>query len=154
MSELRVPDLNKVFLAGRLTRDPELKYTASGMPYCKVAVANTRYYKGKDGERKEETLYADVTVWGQQAEWTGNALKKGRAVLIEGSLRQSEWEDRETGQKRKRLEINAQRMTPLDWEDRGEGGSRSYGGGRPAAGESSRDREPVEEPVPEDDLPF
>ena len=116
MGDLKVPDLNRVFLAGRLTRDPELRYTTSGMAYCKVGIANTRYYKGKDGNRAEETFFVDVTLWGQQAEWAGERFKKGRPVLVEGSLRMHEWDDRESGQKRSKLELNAQRMTALDWD--------------------------------------
>jgi single-strand DNA-binding protein len=130
MADLRLPDLNKVFIAGRLTRDPELRYTQSNMAYCKLGLANTRYYKGKDGNRNEETLFVDVTVWGQPAEWIGERLKKGRAVIVEGRLRSSEWEDKETGQKRSRMEINADRVTPLEWdEDRSGGGARGGGGG-------------------------
>lgn len=153
MSDLRVPDLNKVIIAGRLTRDPELRYTTSGKPYCKVGVANTRYYKSQDGERREDTAFVDVTVWGPQAEFVGERLKKGRPVLVEGSLRSSEWEDKATGQKRSRLEVNAQRVTPLDWdEDRGGSGG-SSGGGASARRSSPPPRE-IEEPLPDDDIPF
>lgn len=186
MADLRVPDLNKILIAGRLTRDPELRYTQTNMALCKLGVANTRYYKGKDGNRNEETLFVDVTCWGATAEWVGERLKKGRAVLIEGRLRSSEWEDRETGQKRSRMEINADRVVPLEWdEDRG-GGSRgggysgasaaaapaagSYGGepspggygggaygGSPSSSPGAAPRpQPrvIEEPIPEDDIPF
>jgi len=102
MADLRVPDLNKVIVCGRLTRDPELKYTAGGKAWCKAAIANTRYYKGQDGERKEDTTFVDFTVWDKMAEFVGERMKKGRPVIIEGRLRSSEWEDKESGQKRKR----------------------------------------------------
>lgn len=149
MSDLKLPDLNRVFLAGRITRDPELKYTSGGRPYCKVRVANTRYFKDKNGERQEENTYADVTLWGPMAEFVGEKLRKGRPVLIEGSLRTSEWEDASTGQKRSKLEISAQRLTPLDWDDSGTGAGASRS-------ESSSRHEPreIEEPIPEDDIPF
>ena len=75
MSDLRVPDLNQVIIAGRLTRDPELKYTASGLALCKIAIANTRYFKRKDGERGEETTFVDATLWDKQAEWVGERLR-------------------------------------------------------------------------------
>jgi len=151
MSDLKLPDLNRVFLAGRLTRDPELKYTSGGRPYCRVRVANTRYYKDKNGDRQEENTYADVTLWGPMAEFVGERLRKGRPVLIEGSLRTSEWEDASTGQKRSRMEINAQRLTPLDWDDSG-GGSRPATS-RPEPADRHEPRE-IEEPIPEDDIPF
>ncbi len=152
MSDLKMPDLNRVFLAGRLTRDPELKYTTTGKPYCKIRVANTRYYKDKNGDRQEQTTFADATLWGPMAEFVGERLRKGRPVLIEGSLQTNEWEDASTGQARSKLAINAQRVTPLDWDD-------SSGGGRPASQqrpEQSESRAPreIEEPIPEDDIPF
>lgn len=156
MSDLRVPDLNRVFIAGRLTRDPELKYlSGGGTAYCRLGVANTRFYKDKNsGERREDTTFVDVTVWGAQAEFVGERLRKGRPVLIEGSLRTSEWEDQATGQRRTKLSVNAQRVTPLDWDDSGGGGSRpstrSESGG---AGAAHEPRE-IEEPIPEDDIPF
>jgi single-strand DNA-binding protein len=154
-----------VIIAGRLTRDPELKYTTSGKPYCKISVANSRRFRARDGaEWQEETTFVEVTIWGPYAESVGQKLGKGRPVLVEGRLRTSEWEDKATGQKRSRLEINAERVTPLDWDEkpgggnRGEGGGqqRSYGGGggqsQPAA---ARNYSPVDdEPIPEDDIPF
>jgi len=153
MGDLRVPDLNKVLVAGRLTRDPDLRYTDSGLAVCKLGVANTRYSKAKDGSRKEDTAFVDVTVFDRQAEWIGEKLRKGRPVLVEGRLSTSSWEDRETGQKRSKLEVIAQRVTPLDWDDDGPGGGGSGGGER----RSSQDRPAprrIEEPVPEDDIPF
>jgi len=151
MGDLRVPDLNHIFLAGRLTRDPELRYLPSGMAVCDMSVANTRYFKGKDGERREETVFVDVTVWDRQAEWAGERLRKGRPVLVEGRLRAREWEDKATGQKRSKLEINGQRVTPLDWDEE----SRGSGAARPApqAAPAPAPR-PIEEPIPEDDIPF
>ena len=154
MSDLRVPDINKVLIAGRLTRDPELKYTSSGRPYCRVGVANTRYYKTQDGERREETTFVDMSLWGGQAEFVGERLRKGRPVLVEGRLRTAEWEDSQTGQKRTKLELNAQRLTPLDWDDdRGGGGSRPAPQRSQDSGSRPQPRE-IEEPVPDDDIPF
>jgi single-strand DNA-binding protein len=177
MADIRVPDLNKVLIAGRLTRDPELKYTAGGRPLCKAGIANTRYYRTQEGERREETTFVDLTIWGKMAEFVGERLKKGRPVLVEGSLRTSEWEDRETGQKRRRTEVNADRVVPLDWDDdrgggQGGGGGGGYGGGgggggydrggggggyggsqAPPQGGRPAPRV-IEEPIPEDDIPF
>ena len=174
MADLRVPDLNMVVIAGRLTRDPELKYTGTGRPYCRLSVANSRYYRTKEGERREETVFVEGSVWDKQAEWIGEKLRKGRPVIVEGRLRQNEWEDRDTGQKRTKLELAIQRVVPLDWDEGGAGGSgggggggygqqRSapqggggYGGGAPASGGGAPPRAPrhIEEPIPEDDIPF
>lgn len=159
MSDLRVPDLNHLFIAGRLTRDPELRYiSGSNRPYCRFSVANSRYFRDKNtGDRREETTFVDVTAWGPQAEFVGERLKKGRPVIVEGRLHTNEWEDQATGQRRSRLAVTALRVTPLDWDESG-----SYsGGGRAAsrpssAPESTPDRAPreIEEPIPEDDIPF
>ncbi len=154
MGDLRVPDLNKVLVAGRLTRDPELKYTSNGKAYCRVGVANTRYYKDASGQRQESTTFVDAVVWGPMAEFVGERLKKGRAVLVEGRLQTSEWEDRSTGQKRSKLEVNADRISPLEWDDdRDRGGAPQS---RPAAPRPAQEPAPreIEEPIPEDDIPF
>ena len=148
MGDLRVPDLNVVHIAGRLTRDPDLKYTSGGSAYCRISVANTRYYKGKDGSRNEDTVFVDVVVWGPSAEFVGEKLRKGRAVLVEGRLTSSSWEDRDTGKKRTKLELNGRRVTPLDWDDDGSQGGGSRGG------QSAPAPRPIEEPIPEDDIPF
>ncbi len=155
MSDLRVPDLNRVLIAGRLTRDPDLKYVgANNVPFCRLGLANTRYFKDKtSGERREDTTFVDVTVWRAQAEFVGAHLRKGRPVLIEGSLTTNEWEDQATGQKRSKTVITAQRVTPLDWEDFSSGGSRPAS--KPEPQESSNEvPRTIEEPIPEDDIPF
>jgi len=143
MSDLRVPDLNQVFLAGRLTRDPELRYTQSNRAVCKMGLAVSRFYRTKDGERKEETLFINVTAWDRQAEFCNERLAKGRPVLVEGNLRSNEWEDRNTGQKRTSIEVNARRIQQLDWDERGA-----------PRGEPKPEPRPIEEPIPEDDVPF
>lgn len=155
MSDLRIPDLNRVFLAGRLTRDPELRYVSSDIPVCKLGLAVSRFYRGRDGERKEDTLFVDVTCWRKTAEFVGENFKKGRPVLVEGRLQMNEWEDRNSGQKRQKIEVNADRVQAMDWEDRGDGGGYSGGGGSYRSERSDRP-EPrrIEEPVPEDDIPF
>lgn len=141
MSDLRMPDLNRVFLAGRLTRDPELRYTPSGAAVCKMNLAVTRYSRTKEGERKEDTLFINVSAWEKQAEFCGQYLRKGRPILVEGVLRSDEWEDKNTGQRRSSIEVRASRIQQLDWADR-------------AATESPPDAKPADEPPPEDDVPF
>ena len=156
MSDVRVPDLNRVLIAGRLTRDPELKYVGgSNTAYCRLGISNTRYYKDKNsGERREDTTFVDVTVWGPQAEFVGERLRKGRPVLVEVSLRTNEWEYQATGQKRSKMIVNAQRVTPLDWDDSGGGPRPQARQDAPAAGEPTHGPREIEEPIPEDDIPF
>ena len=147
MSDLRLPDLNKVIIAGRLTNDPELRYTAGGVAFCRARLANTRYFRKKDGSRGEEDCFVDFVVWDRQAEFVGERLRKGRPVLVEGRLKTDQWEDKSTGQKRSKIEIAAQRVVPLDWDEEG--------GARPSqAPSSSPAPRPIEEPIPEDDIPF
>ncbi len=105
-------DLNRVFLAGNLTRDPEVRYIPSGTAVADLQLAISRRYKTAAGEPKEDVCYVPVTAWGRQAETAGQYLKKGSAVLIEGSLRYKQWES--NGEKRSRLEVNADRVQFLD----------------------------------------
>ena len=76
--------LNKVFLIGNLTRDPELKYTANGTGIAKFGLAVNRTYNSPDGEKKEDTCFVDITAWDKLAEVCAEHLNKGRLVLIEG----------------------------------------------------------------------
>jgi single-strand DNA-binding protein len=107
-------DLNKVFLMGRLTFDPELRRTPSGTAVTELRLATTRSWSGRDGERREETLFVDVTVWDRQAENCCQFLKKGRSVHVEGSLRMDTWEDKNTGEKRSKVRVQADRVQFLD----------------------------------------
>ena len=178
MADLRLPDLNKVIIAGRLTNDPDLRYTSGNIPLCKLRIANTRYYKKQDGSRAEETTFVDATCWRGMAEYVGERLKKGRPVLIEGRLKFDSWEDKTTGQTRTKVEISADRVSPLDWEDNASGGGRGgggasggggyggggYGGGGGGGGDhgggggqpdrSGPQPREIEEPIPDDDIPF
>lgn len=160
MSDVRVPDLNRVIIAGRLTRDPELKYTAGNKPFCKLSVVNSRRYKqaSEVGDWQEVATFVEITIWGPQAEYIAN-LCKGRPVIVEGRLKQSEWEDKATGQKRSRIEIDAERVTPLDWEDKGGGagsGAGSGGGAPSPLPRDTRDHQAIyeERPMAEDEIPF
>lgn len=98
--------LNKVFLMGNLTRDPELRYVPSGTAVANFTVAVSRAYKGASGEKKEEVSYIKVVIWGKMAEICGEYLTKGRAVLVEGRLQSRSWEGQD-GQKRSTLEVIA-----------------------------------------------
>jgi single-strand DNA-binding protein len=109
-------DLNKVFLIGRLTHDPELRYTPNGTAVSDLKVATSRKYATREGDTREETLYIVVTVWNRQAENCCHYLKKGRAVHVEGYLKEESWETRE-GEKRSKLKVEAERVQFLDRRD-------------------------------------
>lgn len=175
-------DLNKVFLIGRLTHDPELRYTPNGTPVADLKLATSRKYATREGETREETLYIVVTVWNRQAENCCQFLRRGRAVHVEGYLKEETWETRE-GEKRSKIKVEAERVQFLDKKDDGppaqmhpadEGGysssAPSGGGGysqqrRPAPAERSAAPAPPRRPSPsldsgppeggdEDDIPF
>jgi single-strand DNA-binding protein len=94
-------------LIGTLTRDPEVKKTPKGNSVCELGLAMNRFYNTDQGERREETTFVDIELWGRQAELAGEFLKKGRSIYVEGRLKLDTWEDKETGQKRSRLRIVA-----------------------------------------------
>jgi single-strand DNA-binding protein len=116
--------LNKVLLIGNLTRDPELRYIPSGSAVASFTVAMNRTYKLQSGEKKEETSFVKVVVWGRMAEICGEYLKKGRPVFVEGRLQSRSW-DGPDGQKRSTLEVIAQTVQFLG---SAQGGGRERGG--------------------------
>ncbi len=119
-------DFNKVFLIGRLTQKPELRYTPSSAPVSDLRLATSRSFSTKDGQRREETLYIDVTVWNRQAENCCQYLDKGSQVHVEGHLRMDSWEDRNTGEKRTKYKVEGERVQFLDSrrsDDSGQGPS-------------------------------
>jgi single-strand DNA-binding protein len=98
---------NNVVMVGRLVRDPELKYVGNGAPVCTFRIAASRRFKKSDGQKSEDTTFVDVDAWRRLAEICSQFLKKGRQVLIMGSLRLDEWTDAKTQQKRSKLKIIA-----------------------------------------------
>ena len=101
--------LNKVFLIGNLTRAPELRYTPSGAAVADVRLAVNRNYTTQSGEKREDTCFLTVVVWGKQAESCGEYLEKGSPILVEGRLQTREWEGKD-GQKRSVVEVVAERV--------------------------------------------
>lgn len=99
-------NLNKVFLMGNLTRDPELRYTPSGMAVCKLGLAINRRFRDRNSDEwRDDTCFVDITVWGKTGENCSQYLAKGSAVHVEGKLRFSSWESE--GQKRSKLDVVA-----------------------------------------------
>ena len=129
-------DLNRVFLMGRLTFDPELRYTPSGSAVTDLRMATSRTWTSKEGDRKEETLYIDVTVWDRQAENCCQYLKKGSGIHVEGSLKMDTWDDKTTGEKRSKIKVQAERVQFLDRRGDAGGGGSEEGHAPPAARDS------------------
>lgn len=115
-----MPNLNKVFLMGNLTRDPELRYTPSGTAVASFGLAVNRRYKSQSGEDREDTCFVEVTAFARQAEVISEYLSKGRPVFIEGRLHLDRWEDKQSGAKRSKLTVTLENFQFLG--GRGEGG--------------------------------
>ncbi len=101
--------MNKVFLMGNLTRPPELRYTPSGTPVVDLRLAVNRAYTTQSGEKRQDTCFLTVVVWGRQAESCGEYLDKGSPVLVEGRLQTRDWETKD-GQRRNVVEVVADRV--------------------------------------------
>ena len=117
--------VNKVFIVGRLARDPEIRYTQNGSAIANMTVATDESFTGSDGNKVERTEWHRVTVFGKAAENCGNYLGKGSLVHGEGSLATRKWQD-QNGQDRYTTEIKAQRVQFLDRRDQ-DGGQQRQG---------------------------
>jgi single-strand DNA-binding protein len=121
--------VNKVILIGNLGKDPEVKYTPSGMAVARFTIATNERVKDKDGNWGDRVEWHNIVLFDRKAEVAGEYLKKGRSVYIEGSIRTNSWDDKETGQKKYRTEIIGNQMVLLGGPREGEGGG-GYSGGR------------------------
>ncbi|MFA6142609.1 MAG: single-stranded DNA-binding protein [Candidatus Omnitrophota bacterium] len=117
-------NLNKVLLIGNLTRDPELRYIPSGSAVATFTVAVNRVFKSQTGEKKEQTSFIRVVVWGRRAEVCGEYLSKGSPVFVEGRLQSRDWETQE-GQKRNTVEVVADNIQFLRMGAKGDSKSPS-----------------------------
>lgn len=99
---------NRVVLVGNPTRDPELKYTHKGTAVAKISLAINRVWTNEAGEKKEEVTFVEVDCFGRTAENVAQYMRKGRPLLVEGRLKLSTWDDKDTGQKRSRLGVIAE----------------------------------------------
>lgn len=147
---------NKVILLGNLTRDPEVRYTPKGTAVTELGMAVNRVYTAENGEKREETTFVDVTLWGRTAEIAGEYLKKGRPVFIEGRLQLDTWDDKQSGQKRSKLKVVGEGLQLLG----GRPGGSGAGGGDEESSGGSRSSRPAPPPKaapsqPDDDeIPF
>ena len=120
--------LNKVFLLGNLTRDPDLRALPSGTAVCEFGIAVNRRYTSGNGQEIEEPCFVDIVVWGRSAESCRQFLEKGSQVMIEGRLQLDQWEDRNGGGKRSRLRVVAEQVQFLSRRPGGDGGYCGGGG--------------------------
>ncbi|MEK7569286.1 MAG: single-stranded DNA-binding protein [Patescibacteria group bacterium] len=145
-------NLNKAIIIGNLTRDPELRALPSGGKVCSFSVATNRVWKDKAGARQEQVEYHNVVVFGRGAETVAQYMKKGSSILVEGRIQTRSWEDKNSGEKKYRTEIIAERT---QFGPRGSGS----GGGAPAPAKSAAAEEVDTIEYPEDeinpeDIPF
>ncbi len=152
--------VNKVFLMGNMTRDPELRYTPGGTPLCEFGLATNRQYKTKEGENKEETCFVDVTFWGRRGEVISQYFKKGEQIFVEGRLKLDQWETSEG--RRSKLNVVGEDFQFLGRS----GGGSDYNRGadnrsqqsRPPSDNSSpaasQPPEDIGEDVSDDEIPF
>lgn len=154
-------DLNRVTLVGRLTRDPEVRYTSAGMPIVSLGLAVNGRQKDASGQWAEKPNFFDVKMFGERFERLAQHLEKGRRVGVDGRLEWSSWET--DGQKRSKIEVVANELQFLDGRGDGEGGARSGGGSFKAADTGGGDIAPdTSDFVPvgasagdnDDDIPF
>lgn len=142
---LRLPEQNSVTLIGRLTRDPEVRFTAKGLAVCTFDIAVNRRKKDASGNWSDDTSYIPIVVWGDSANRCGERLKKGFPVHVEGRLQSRAWETKE-GQKRTTLEVVANRVQFLTKAESGEPS--------PAASSSSFPQSDSSSTEDEEEIPF
>ena len=128
--------LNRVFLIGNLTRDPELRYLPSGQAVTNFTLAVNRVYSSNTGEKKEETSFIRVVVWARRAEVCNEYLRKGSPVFVEGRLQSRNWEAQD-GTKRSSIEVVANNVQFL-----------GRGGREPSAEAIQLPEEPIGEETP------
>jgi single-strand DNA-binding protein len=142
-------NLNKVTLAGRITRDIELRYLPSGMAVAAFGLAINRKWKNQQGEQQEETTFVDLEAFGKPAETMNQYLRKGSGVFIEGRLKLDQWGDKD-GNKRQKMKVVVESFQFIDGKPADQGQSQQRQGkpeqGRKATGQH--------EPVPADDIPW
>ena len=144
---------NKVILAGNLTRDPELRFTNSGVPVCDFGLAVNE----KRRDREDEVLFIDVTAWREMGEAIANYKVKGDPILVEGKLKYHTWEDKQTGKNRSKIELTAQNVQFLGSkkDSNGNGGNNQNRQRTPSNAQNTGRRQ--ERDISEDDfedIPF
>lgn len=148
--------VNKVILVGNLGRDAELRYTPGGAAVANFSIATTETWTDKNsGERRDQTEWHRVVLWGKQAETLNDYLKKGRQIYVEGRLQTRQWDDRD-GNKRSTTEVRSDRIVLLGGRRDGEGAGRqgSYDAQPPAQAPGADPGTGGGAELTEDDIPF
>jgi len=112
--------VNKVILVGNVGQDPEVKYTASGVPIARVSLATNERFKDRNDQWQDRTEWHSVVAWQRLAEIVGEYVRKGSKLYVEGKLQTSTWEGRQNGEKRYRTEIVARDIVLLGTRDSGQ----------------------------------
>ena len=160
--------VNKVILVGNLGRDPEVRYMPNGEAVCNFSIATTDSWKDKNGQKQERTEWHNLVFYSPLAEITGQYLRKGSLIFVEGRLQTRKWQDKNTGQDRYMTEIVVNEMKMLDRKSDQSGGSATYEnseeGYAPPAARSQPAAVPPSRPAPpppapdnngfDDDIPF
>jgi len=138
--------VNKVILVGNAGQDPEVKYTASGVPVAKVSLATNERFKDRNEQWQDRTEWHSIVAWQRLAEIVGEYVRKGSKLYVEGKLQTSTWEDKQTGEKKYRTEIVAREILLLGLRDNGQ-----------ERAEATHSDMPLQQPAPtelEGDIPF
>jgi single-strand DNA-binding protein len=135
--------LNKVFLIGNLTRDPELRVTPKGTAICQFGIAVNRQFKDESGATRDETTFVDIEAWGKQGELVAKYLTKGSPAMVEGRLKFDQWEDKTSGQKRSKLKVVLDNVQFLSTR-----GGAGVGGGQGGGASSASDGDGSDSPAP------
>ncbi|HWF06218.1 MAG TPA: single-stranded DNA-binding protein [Candidatus Angelobacter sp.] len=158
--------VNKVILVGNLGKDPEVKFTPSGVPVAKFSLATNERFKDKGGEWQDRTEWHNIVAWQRLAEIIGEYVKKGSKIYIEGRLQTSSWEDKQSGEKKYRTEVVASDLVLLGGRGEGGGGggggdfegrSSSRGGGASSFDQRtshSEEHAPSSAEITDEDIPF
>ena len=150
--------VNKAILVGNLGRDAEMRFTAGGTPVATVSLATTERFTDREGQKREDTQWHRIVIWGKTAESLHEYLTKGKQIYVEGRIQTREWTDKE-GKPAKTTEIRADRVVLLGGgggggEGRGGGGRSMATAGRERYGDDqAADHAPVDAPH-DDDIPF
>ena len=145
---------SKAIITGNLTRDPELRTTPNGSSVCSFSVAVNRVFRDSSGNQQEDVSFIDCSAWGKLGEMISQYAKKGSGVLISGRLDQRSWEDKNSGQKRSRVEIVVEDFNFVgdnNSRDGGNGGGRNFS---EAKEEAAAPEEMPDEPIDLSEIPF
>ena len=148
--------LNKAFLYGNLTRDPELKALPSGSQVASFGLATNRTYKDKNGQKQEATEFHNIVAFGRSAELIAQYMKKGRPLFVEGRIQTRSWDDKEGGKKNYRTEIVVENFQFGDSSKGGivPSGSRGIGAESQSAPKDADEIQYPDEEINPEDIPF